>query len=327
MRTPSSPSKRQKVSFDSDVEVMSVDDEWGLDPDVIREEVRRAIQQHLNGDSEAYDRIKELFKADPNSENAPSPSAVKAHLQAVLANISLLDKNCNGLINVLCNIEWVGKDPQFISVYTKFLGNLAAAQSGCLSKIFAMLVDILGDIKTRRIPSFPPVRRALIHARVHMAIQYLLQLIPIGSSMLSRILARKLQYTAKPEKLESDVVLTKGALKILEYAPELKAEILATITSELVKVDVQVQVDLEDLDDDTGDELVQEVTLQSSLKYASSQLLHDDTIPDEASDSEPEDEDPEDDEDELDSHELRLMAVKANIEKVDAITPELDECA
>ena len=318
LRTSSSPTKRQRLSFDSDVEVMSVDEEWGADPLLVKEEVRRAIQQHLNGNSEAYDRMKDLFRANVNSEDAPSPNVVKVHLQAVLANISLLDKNCSGLVNALCQTEWVGKDAQFISLYTKFLGNLGAAQSGYLSKIFAMLVDVLAEFKTRRVPGFPVVRRPLMHGRAHMAIQYLLQLIPIGSSMLSRVLSRRLQYTFDPENLESDVVLTKNALRILEYAPELKSDVLATVTSELVKVDVQVQVDLEDLDGDVEDELLQDVTLRSGLKHISSQKLHDDTLPEENVNSEPEEEDSEEDE-EPSAYELRLRSVKANIEKVDSI--------
>lgn len=42
-------------------------------------------------------------------------------------------------------------------------------------------------------------------------------------------------------------------LKIIGYAPELRAEILALITERLVKIDVQVQVDLEDLAEDVGE--------------------------------------------------------------------------
>ncbi|KKY14965.1 putative rna polymerase i specific transcription initiation factor rrn3 superfamily [Phaeomoniella chlamydospora] len=318
-RTPSSPTKRQKVSFDPDVEVVTMDDDWELDPLVVREEVRRAIQQHLNGDNDAYDRIKGIFKTDPNADNAAAPNVVKAHLQAILANVALLDKNCNGLVNALCFTEWVGRDAQFVSLYTKFLGNLAAAQSGYLGKIFDMLVDVLADVKSRRIPSFPAVRLPLMQSRAHAAIQYLLQLIPVGSNVLSKILARRLQYKPDPEKLESDIIVTKNALKMLGYAPELKADVLAAITGELVKVDVQVQVDLEDLDDNVGDDLVQDVALQSSLKYPSSQILHDGSLSEELIECESEDDSDSEDDDDVDPRQMRLKIVRANIEKVDSL--------
>ena len=316
--TPSSPSKRHKVSFDPDVEIVTMDDEeWGLDPMVVREEVRRAIQQHLNNQDESYDRLKEIFKKDPNDDRAPSQNVLKIHLQAVLANITLLDKSCNGLVNAILNTEWVRRDTHFISIYTKFLGNLAAAQAGFLSRTFAMLVDVLADTKTRRLPGTRRVRRALMHARAHTAIQYLLQLIPIGSSVLARILSRRLQYDPNPNVLESDIVLTKNALKILQYAPELKADVLSSITSELVKVDVQVQVDLDDLDDDLADDLVFEVSQQSSLKNPSSQVLYAGDSSDESMDSETAYDS--DSEDETDAFEVRLKTIKTNIEKVDAI--------
>lgn len=48
-------------------------------------------------------------------------------------------------------------------------------------------------------------------------------------------------------------------LKIVGYAPELRAEVLALITERLVKIDVQVQVDLEDLAEDVGDGLVKDI--------------------------------------------------------------------
>lgn len=48
-------------------------------------------------------------------------------------------------------------------------------------------------------------------------------------------------------------------LKILSYAPEMRAEVLGLITGRLVKIDVQVQVDLEDFAEEIGEGLVQDV--------------------------------------------------------------------
>ncbi|KAL8845642.1 MAG: hypothetical protein Q9198_011385, partial [Flavoplaca austrocitrina] len=52
---PSSPSKRYKVSFDSDVEVRLVE-EWEKTPTVIQEGVRRALLKRASGDSTSYEQ-------------------------------------------------------------------------------------------------------------------------------------------------------------------------------------------------------------------------------------------------------------------------------
>lgn len=142
---PPSPGKRPKVKFDSDVEVRTVGDEWEKDPAVVREEVRRAVQRHSAGESELYDRIKAIFSADPRKEGSPSGRAVKMHLLGLLANVSLLNKACAGLVFAALDSDWIIKDEAFVTVFIKFLGNLAAAQSAFLNDVLRMLVKHLRE--------------------------------------------------------------------------------------------------------------------------------------------------------------------------------------
>ena len=143
--TPPSPSKKPKVKFDSDVEVRTVGDEWEKDPAVVREEVRRAIQRHLAGDNDLYDRIKAVFSASPWKEGSPSDRTVKAHLLGLLASVSLLNKACSGLVFAALHGNWVVRDEAFVTIFVKFLGNLAAAQSGYLNDVLRMLVKHLRE--------------------------------------------------------------------------------------------------------------------------------------------------------------------------------------
>lgn len=96
-----------------------------------------------------------------------------------------------------------------------------------------------------------------MYLRVHRALQYLLQLIPSASSILSSILTSTFPHQTDSKRAHATYV--QNILKILIYAPELRAEVLALITERLVKIDVQVQVDLEDLAEDVGDGLVQDI--------------------------------------------------------------------
>ena len=322
MEIPSSPSKRSRVTFDSDVEYVSADDDDEADPQLIREQVRRAIQRHVTGsDDEAYENVKRMFTADPKKENAPSPKVVHAHLQAILAHISSLDKSCNALVNAVLFCDWVGRDENFVKLYIKVLGNLAAAKSGFLGKILHTMVDLLGEQRTRRLPEYKVVRQPRIHSRARRAIAYLLNLVPATSSTLTQVIQRKLimDYRKPRERL----LYTKNFLALLEHAPELKAAVLGMITSELIRLDVSVQVDMEDYADELGEEIVQQVSSSQTLANSVSQISLSRSTEEEAKDEEDSgsttSNDSEDDEDDLDPTELRRRKVMAHLETVDAV--------
>jgi len=330
MEIPSSPSKRSRVTFDSDVEYVSADDEVKVDPQLIREQVRRAIQRHLAGnDEEAYERVKQIFSADPKRENAPSPRAVQAHLQAILAHVSSLDKSCTGLVNAVLFGEWVGRDETFVNLYIKVLGNLAAAKSGFLGKILHTLVDLLGEQRTRRLPGSRVVKQLQIHSRARRAIIYLLSLVPAASSTLAQVIQRKL--TMDYRKPQERLIYTKNFLALLEHAQELKAVVLGVITSELIKLDVSVQVDMEDYADELGEEIVQEVSSSQTLVNSASQIslskatVDEDVGEDEEDGGSTTSDSSEDDEDDLDPVEVQRRRVMAHLETVDAVMDLLFE--
>lgn len=327
MEPPSSPSKRSRVTFDSDVEYVSAEAD-DVDPQLIREQVRRAIQRHLAGDDEqAYENVKQVFAADSKKDDAPSPKAVHAHLQAILAHISTLDKSCSGLVNAILICEWVGRDEDFVRLYVKVLGNLAAAKSGFLGKMLQTLVDMLGEQRTRRLPGFRIVRQRRIHSRVRQAIAYLLNLVPAASGTLAQVIQRKL--TMDYRKPQERLLYTKNFLALLDHAQELKAAVLGMITSELIKLDVSVQVDMEDYADELGEEIVQEVSSSQTLVNSASQLSlykakGDDGGDEEDSGSTTSDS-CEDDEDHHDPVEVQRRKVMDHLETVDAVMDMLFE--
>ena len=96
-------------------------------------------------------------------------------------------------------------------------------------------------------------------------------------------------------------------LKVIEYAPELQADALALITERLVKIDVQVQVDLEDLADDVGDGVVQDIP---NLKSEPSQDLDDEDESEDDTDSSDE---------EIDPDARRAKDITTNVEKLDCV--------
>lgn len=285
------PKKRARVQFDKEVDMREVSfhESEGSSQDqaqaqgqvqsrdgteksaaVVREEVRRALQRHIAGtDSETYDRIKEIFAADPKrssedglSYDIPSHSTLKHHLMGLLSNVASLDRSCNGLVYAVLHSEWLGRDESYVKLFIRFLGNLAAAQGCYLGSVLKMLVGYLGELPkgTGRIPGYAPVQASEVYTRVHAGLRHVLHLIPSGSGSLSPVLSSNFPFDTDSAK--ANVAYTRNILRVIAYAPELQADVLAIVTEKLVKIDVQIQVDMEDFEDEVGEDLLHDTSLE-----------------------------------------------------------------
>lgn len=140
--TPSSPSKKAKVTFDNEVEVR-VMDEWEKAPAVVREEVRRALERHVLGDDTGYDRVKEIYRRRTSAEDAPSTATLRNYTAALLSSVSALNRSCSGLVSRVLQSDWTGMPDEYIALYLRFLGNLVSAQGTYLGDVLRMLVGCL----------------------------------------------------------------------------------------------------------------------------------------------------------------------------------------
>jgi RNA polymerase I-specific transcription initiation factor RRN3 len=140
------PTKRRrqekKVEFDPHVQSRIMDDSiFEKDLGAVRLEVRTAIQAHLKGDSEGYDVLKEVFSLRANDPDAPTAVSLRTHLLALTGCVSLLNRNCSGLVKAVLNMEWLGREESFVKIYVQFLGNLTSAQGSFVGLVLGMLVD------------------------------------------------------------------------------------------------------------------------------------------------------------------------------------------
>ncbi|CEL06170.1 Putative RNA polymerase I specific transcription initiation factor RRN3 superfamily [Aspergillus calidoustus] len=329
-----SPRKKTRVQFDDDVEMREIpysdkpqsgnNGTTDKSAAVVREEVRRAIQRHVSGgDSEAYDRVKEIFAIDPRRQdangraslNVPTHNTLKHHLLGLLSNVAALDRSCNGLVQAVLRSEWLGRDESYVKLYIRFLGNLAAAQGSYLGAVLTMLTNYMGALPkgTGKLPGYPHVHPALAYGRVHMALRHVMQLIPSGSGSLSPILSS--QFPFDTDSAKANIAYTKNIIRVISYAPELQADILALITEKLVKIDVQIQVDMEDLEDEEGEDVLHDISPESVMFAEEGD----------------EDEDEDDDnasvlsDESIEQDSGRLKTIKENILKLDGMIDTLFE--
>lgn len=112
---------------------------------------------------------------------------------------------------------------------------------------------------TTRLPGHQPVSRSVIDDRVHYALQFILDLVPTAafSTLFPALVA---EFPHKSEKKQAHKNYMRNLLRVVEYAPALRNKLLAMLTDRVIKVDVEIQVDLDELEEDEGEALEAELT-------------------------------------------------------------------
>lgn len=316
---PSSPSsKRQKrVEFNPEIKEQAFEP-YTQDLKSVRLEVRRAIEEHLtcNGDdtSELYDAVKEIFTTSADHPDARTGKEIGTYLQALAGSVSSLDRRCNGLVMAVLHTQWLGREERFVKQYVNFLGHLVSAQGIYVPIVLEVCVNKFSSmhLSSLRLEDYPTLTKSELTARLHMALKYLLRVIPSASSTLSPILTTHFPYADASIRIHRAYI--DNLIKVSEYAPELKAEIYALITERLVKIDVQMQEDLEDFNDNIAQAIVTGISLTAATAEDGQE---EDSDLD--SDSDSDEDDVDDDEEEVDPQEKRIQKVKENVEKMDLI--------
>lgn len=254
---PSSPTKRVKVAFNNEVEINLVE-EWGKDPELTREEVRRALARYNDGDDTLYNELKDLFITDATTRESTDTPKLWRYTVALLQNIGLIGPHCSDLVQLAIKSNWLRRDDAYVALYQRFLENLLLSQPLWLSPVLHALVDNFLQSQPPTEKGLAPISPRQTRIRVHAALQSILKLIPAGSSTLAHIINVRFPLIHDSKRILIRYV--HNLLEIIQYAPQLRSEISGLITDRIVKIDVQVQVDIEDLADDAGEDIVKAIT-------------------------------------------------------------------
>ncbi|KAJ9157518.1 RNA polymerase I specific transcription initiation factor RRN3 superfamily [Pleurostoma richardsiae] len=272
---PESPSKKRKVMFDvpdvgevKGLELRSVED--------TKQEVRKIFEAHERGDEEGYDMLKDIFAHDRQQYSAEGsvdddsgvkPEELLAYVVALTTCVPAMGKNYSGLVKEILKCAWLGRDEVFVKAYLQFLAALVSAQGSYLYPVLSMFVEKFRESRPSSwtVPGFPDVDRETMEARLHSGLAYLIKLFPAATPVIRKLLASEFPYSE--ESLPIYKTYIGNMLQMREYATDIAADIMEIITDRLVKLDVQMQLDLDDLDDDTS------AAVASQLRAAQSRAL------------------------------------------------------
>ncbi|KAJ2972936.1 hypothetical protein NQ176_g6873 [Zarea fungicola] len=321
IEAPESPTKRRKVLFD---DIRNVTYEVGRRTmEDIKLEVRTALEGHLRGNDGQYDTLKEMFANDKQRYLPPvvgedddtlKPHELQLYVMALTSCVPILkSRDCNGLVRVILQCSWLGRDDAFVKSFTHFLAALVSAQGSYLGTVLSMIVDKFQLTRQTAwcVPDFPEVSRETMRKRLHSTLRYILQMFPSASNVLQNLLSAKFPFP--DDSVQTHMAYINNMLKVKEYVPDLQDDILDTILNRVVKIDSQMQLDLEDLDDDVTTAVL--FALRENSKDTS------DWEHNELDDSDNESVDSEDLD--FDVEATRIKTVKDNVEKMDAVLDTL----
>ncbi|KAI8635352.1 RNA polymerase I-specific transcription initiation factor RRN3 [Xylariaceae sp. FL1651] len=321
-----SPRKRPRVEFDlNNIEIHEI---GARSVEEIKNEIKKALDRHDRGDDEDYDILKQTLLSKPTSyddeddddDEASDPSArtkqrqeLKGYLIALTTFSPRLGRSCDGLVRSVLQCQWLGRDDQFAKIYVQFLAALVSAQGSRLTQILSMIVDKFSDSRPSdwAVEGCPPVGREVVQERLHVALRYILHLFPAAESALEPILASKYPY--HDESKRSHLAYVDNLLQLRRYSPALRTEIMDLIISRLVKIDVEMQMDLDDMDDRLA------AMVAMALKSAREHEGQDEEDSDDSDNESVSSAESEDDE------YNRVKSAKESIEKMDSIMDSLFE--
>ncbi|KAL1709179.1 RNA polymerase I-specific transcription initiation factor RRN3 [Schizophyllum commune] len=229
--------------------------------------VNNALQQKLEGNSEPYDELVSQF--DPkrfDQENQPQTSQLRFWILALSHVVSRLERAHASLVEAIVNVPWTTMDSSSVKSFTVFFGMLLSAKPEYLSLVLGKVAQGFThqsglQALDSAVPegSSKPLTRRVVYDRLHNLLQHVLSLIPTLSSTLLPLLVRNFPHKRQSQISQSTYI--RNLLRISGYCPELADKILATIVDRAIQIDVEIQVELEELEDEEGDDANQDQDL------------------------------------------------------------------
>lgn len=246
--------KRRRVTFDPNIDVQIVM-EVEKSAELVAEEVRRAIEKHAIGEKGEYDQLRGLFADAPTAPGSAHSALLQKYVIALRDVVPLLDYNCKGLVHAIIDCSWIARNENFVREYRNLLRSLLSVHPAYMSTVLQMLVSMFLNppSTTARAQDDPAIQSPRLTQRIHDCIRSLLRQSPMASTYLGPIIASTFPFADDTAKAHTRYI--RNILQISEYCTELKGEILSLVTDKIVKIDVQIQVDMDDLEDD-DEELV-----------------------------------------------------------------------
>lgn len=273
--------------------------------------VKTALEQlEKNNDSNQLESLTVKINLPiTNSESITIPN-FKVILKNLISNMSKLDNDsCNQLIMLIINYNWLKvEDVDFKEVYCQFLMVLISSIPNYLFKVLNKVTAEFKEIDQSS------------NEMHHKMLQNIIKYNPTVLNKFPSIFQKNFpHHIASNQNTLNNYIL--NILTTLSYCQELQYDIWLLIVECCIKLDVELQNDLDDLDDEDIDTLINGVEEEEEQD---DDMSNKDDVSDTDSDSDPEIDSDVEDEDENMGQEEYLMDPTTTTKDIQALVHKLD---
>lgn len=281
--------------------------------------VKNALEQlEKNNDSNQLEALTvKINLPTSNAESITIPN-FKIVLKNLIANISKLDNDsCNQLIIVIIGYNWLKVDDvEFKEIYCQFLLVLISSIPNYLFKVLNKIVSEFKDCNQTSNE---------IH---HKILQNIIKFNPTVLNKFPSVFQKNFPHHIASDQITLNNYIL-NILTTLSYCQELQYDIWLLIVECCIKLDVELQNDLDDLDDEDIDALINGAEDEDAETDDEGQgdnmgIKEDEPISDTDMESDPEIESDGDDEDQNIGQEEYLMDPTTTTKDIQALVNKLD---
>lgn len=207
-----------------------------------------ALSEQQRGNYEPIDGLIRQISIPPSKEDAIPEEKLRQWLDTMSNMVSQLNQTHRKLVQAVIHIAWIGRGEAFVKAYLRFLGYLISAQPAYLSSVTSSLVNYWTGKVTSTVAISTKLSSQEMQDRTHVALEYLLSLVPTAPSNLFPIFVKAFPH--KSQRLDEQTTYLMNLLRMIGYAPALRNRILGVVIDRILQIDVEIQVELEELDEE-----------------------------------------------------------------------------
>ncbi|EFN70240.1 RNA polymerase I-specific transcription initiation factor RRN3 [Camponotus floridanus] len=210
----------------------------------------KGILCKAGSESKEYEKLIYSLK-----EGAIKDSDLAKFLSKARQCISLLDTRHELFVQIILRIQWTSKSAEVISVYKLFLQDLVCMQTLYIKTVINSLIHLFKSVEDNNAEHKPGEFKDKDIERlnhIHDILHKILEVIPMSSQVLLQSLASQFPYIAHGTYTHEIYIY--ALLQILNYAPQLRSDILSLIINRLTLLDVNIPRK-EAKDDEEDDEM------------------------------------------------------------------------
>ncbi|KAN0060865.1 DNA independent RNA polymerase I transcription factor [Thecaphora frezii] len=217
--------------------------------------VNNALAEKMQGNAGPYHELAAQFNVSAPALSA-SPAQLKSWMSALSHVVSMIDRTHAQLVENILHLPWYLMEDHFAHLWIKFVCSLVSARGEWLDNVLRQAVSGLGFLSNSRarnllnLPAHetPDINRRQIYDRFHLLIRSLMALIPTLPSSLSPLLISS--FPPKSSRRSEQLVYVRNILRVATYCNELSESILNVVIDRAIRLDVEIQVELDELEDD-----------------------------------------------------------------------------